>query len=139
MGSGEVFTIYEDEGGTEEEDNKESNKAKVKIAASVKTGSSGFFVFSPDNDHEGAIDSMIGGGGPIDPQSSFSGGSMEDNNDYMHCNKACIIGQNGLSLISYNCKRLSIPQEKVWTPWWSVLKVSWAVGKRRPIGFSRYL
>ncbi len=88
----------------EEEDNKESNKAKVKIAASVKTGSSGFFVFSPDNDHEGAIDSVIGGGGPIDPQSLFGDGSMEDNNDYTHCNKACIIGRDGLSLISYDCK-----------------------------------
>jgi hypothetical protein len=64
VGSGEDFTIYKDEGSPEEEDNKESSKAKVKIVDSVRTGSSDFFVSSPDNDHEGSI---IGGGGPINP------------------------------------------------------------------------
>ncbi len=31
MGSGEDLTIYKNKGGTEEEDNKESNKAKVEL------------------------------------------------------------------------------------------------------------
>ncbi len=66
MGSGEDFTIYKDEGSMEEEDNKASNEAKGKIVDSVRTGSSDFFVSSPDEDHKG---SKIGGGGPIDPQS----------------------------------------------------------------------
>jgi hypothetical protein len=47
MRSGGDFTIYKDGGSTEEEDNNKSNEAKVKIADSVETGSSGFFVFSP--------------------------------------------------------------------------------------------
>ncbi len=53
VGSGDGYTIYKDEGTTEEEeDNTESNKAKEKFADSVITGSSDFFVSSPDNNHE---------------------------------------------------------------------------------------
>ncbi len=44
------FTIYKDGGSIEEEDNNKSNKAKVEIADSVETDSSGFFLFSPNND-----------------------------------------------------------------------------------------
>jgi hypothetical protein len=57
--------FYKDEGGTEEEDNKESNKAEVKVEDS---GSSGVFMFSPKSDHKGTINYAIGGGVPIDPQ-----------------------------------------------------------------------
>ena len=95
MGSGEDCTIYKDKGSTEEEDdNKESNKAKIKIADSVKTGSSDFFMSSPDKDHEGGIESAIKGG---DAQ----------------C-KACI-GCYGLSLIPHDY--LTILQENVGTPY----------------------
>ncbi len=83
VGSGEDCTIHKDEGSIEEEDNnKESNKAEVKNANSVKTGSSDFLVSSPNDNHEGSIESAIGGG---DAQS-----------------KACI-GHDGLSLIPHNC------------------------------------
>ena len=83
MGSGEDCTIYKDEGSTEEEDNNtESNKAKVEIVDSVITGSSDFFVSSPGNNHEGGIESAIEGG------------------DVQY--KACI-GSDGLSLIPHHC------------------------------------
>jgi hypothetical protein len=59
-------------------------------------------VFSPDNNHEGRIDSAIGGGGPIDPQSLCGNGNKDNNNNYAQC-KACI-GHDDLSLISYNSK-----------------------------------
>jgi hypothetical protein len=63
MGSDEDCTIYKDEGSTEEEDdNKESNEAKVKTMDSVKTGSSDFFVSSPEGDCEGYKESAIGRG-----------------------------------------------------------------------------
>jgi hypothetical protein len=104
MGSGGDFTIYEDGGSTEEEDINESNKAKVKIVDSVETGSSGFFVFFPNNNCAGPIDFMIGGGGPINPQ-SLCGNGNKDNNNNIAQRKACI-GQDGLSLISFNCKVL---------------------------------
>ncbi len=63
VGSSDDCTISKDEGSTEgEEDNKESNEAKVKIADCVITGSSDFIVSSPDDDHKGGIVSAIGGG-----------------------------------------------------------------------------
>jgi hypothetical protein len=104
MGSGVDFTIYKDGGSKEEEDNNVSNEAKVKIADSVETGSSGFFVFSPTNDCVGAIDSMIGRGGPINPQSSCGNGNKDDNNN--NAQREACIGRDGLSMISYNCKCL---------------------------------
>ncbi len=67
MGSGEDFTIYKDGGSTEEEDNNKSNKSKVEIVHSVETGSSGFFVFSLNNNCAGTIDSVIDGDEPINP------------------------------------------------------------------------
>ncbi len=83
VGSGDNYTIYKDEGSTEEEDdNTESNKAKDKFADSVLTDSSDFFVSSPDNNHEGGIESAIGGG---DPQ-------------YEAC-----IRRDSLSLIPHDC------------------------------------
>ncbi len=60
MGIGGDLTIYEDGGSTGEENNKESNKAKVKIMDSLETDSSGFFVFFLNNNCAGAIDSVIG-------------------------------------------------------------------------------
>jgi hypothetical protein len=102
MGSGGDFTIYEDEGSTGEENNNESNKAMVKIPDSVRTGSSGLYVFSPNNDCTCTIDSVIGGDGPINPQSSCGNGNKDNDNNYAQC-KVCI-GGDGLSLISYNCK-----------------------------------
>jgi hypothetical protein len=97
MGGGGDFTIYKDGGSTEKEDNNKSNETKVEIADSVGTGSSGFFVFSPNNDCAGAIDSMIGGGGVINPQSLFGNGNNDNDNNYAQL-KACI-GRDGLSLI----------------------------------------
>jgi hypothetical protein len=83
VGSGEGCTIYKDEGSTEEEDDKtESNKVKDKNADSVITGSSGFFKSSPDNDHEGGIESTIGGG---------------------YTQYKAFIGRDGVSLIPHNC------------------------------------
>jgi hypothetical protein len=110
MGSGGDFTIYEDWGSTEEEDNKESNKAKVEIADSVETGSSGFFVFSPNKNCAGTIDSVIGGGGQINPQSSCGNGNKDNDNNNAQRN-GCI-GQDGLSLISYKCKCLVYPSRE---------------------------
>ncbi len=101
VGNGEDFTIYKDEGSVEEEDNTESNKAKVKIADSVRTGSSGFFVFFPDNDHKGAIDSAIDGSLLFGPQSLCNYGNKDDHNNYVQCK--AYIGQDELSLISYSC------------------------------------
>jgi hypothetical protein len=60
---------YEDEGSREEDINTESNNSEGKKLDCVRTGSGGFFVSSPNNDYKGGIDSMIGGSGPIDPQS----------------------------------------------------------------------
>jgi hypothetical protein len=93
---------YEDEGSTEGDINKESNKSKEINLDCVRTGSGGFFVSSPDNDCEGGIDSMIGGGGPIDPQSLCGFGNNDSNKDYTQC-KACI-GRDSLSLFLHNCK-----------------------------------
>ncbi len=104
MRSGRDLTIYKDGGSAEEEDNSKSNKAKVKIADCVETGSSGFFVLSPSNDCTGAIDSVIGGGRPINPQ-LLCGNGNKDNNNNKAQRKMCI-GQDGLSLISYDCKYL---------------------------------
>ncbi len=65
-----------------EDNNTESNKAKDKFADSVLTGSSDFFVSSLDNNHEGGIESAIGGGGA----------------QYEAC-----IGCDSLSMIPHNC------------------------------------
>jgi hypothetical protein len=95
MGSNDNCTISKDEGSTEEEkDNNESNEGKVEIADYVITGSSDFVVSSPNDDHQGDIESAIGG---WDAQ----------------C-KACIGSDGLLSLIPHNC--LSIPRENVGTP-----------------------
>jgi hypothetical protein len=66
-----LFTINEVSKDSMEEDykdegNKESNNSEDKNVDSVRTGSSDFFASSPDNDCEGGIDSIIGGGGPND-------------------------------------------------------------------------
>ncbi len=84
IGSGDNSTIYKDEGSTEEEDdNTESNKAKDKFADSVIAGSGDFFMSSPNDNHEGDIESAMGGGGA----------------EYKEC-----IGRDGLlSLIPHNC------------------------------------
>jgi hypothetical protein len=87
---------YKDEG------NKESDNAEDKNVDSVRTGSSGVFVSSPDNDCKGGIDSIIGGGGPIDPQSSCGIGNKDGNNNYVQF-KECI-GHDGLSLFPHDCK-----------------------------------
>jgi hypothetical protein len=82
--SSDDCTISKDEGSTEEkEDNNENNEGKVKIADCVITGSSDFIVSSPDDDHQGSIESAIGG-----------------------CDAQCesCIGSDGLlSLIPHNC------------------------------------
>jgi len=81
---GSSDNISKDEGSTEEEeDNNESNKGKVEIADCVITGSSDFVVSSPDDDHQGGIESAIGG---CDAQ----------------C-EACIRSDGLLSLIPHNC------------------------------------
>jgi hypothetical protein len=84
VGSSDDCTISMDEGSTEEEeDNNESNEGKVKIVDYVITGSIDFVVSSPDDDHQGDIESAIGG---CDAQ----------------C-KACIGSDGLLSLIPHNC------------------------------------
>ncbi len=87
---------YEDEG------TKGSHNAEDKNADSVRTGSSGFFVSSPDKDCKGCIDSMIGGGGPIYPQSLCGVGNKDRDNDYAQ-RKACT-GCDGISLFPHDCK-----------------------------------
>ncbi len=57
---------------------------------------------SPDNDCKGGIDSMIGGGGPINPQASCGVGNNDGNKDYVQC-KACI-GSDSLSRFPHSCK-----------------------------------
>jgi hypothetical protein len=93
---------YKDEGSTEEDNNKESNNAKDKNLDSVRTGSSGFFVSSSDKDCKGSTDSMIGGSGPIDPQSSCGVGNKDGNNNYMQL-EACS-GCDCSSLSPHDCK-----------------------------------
>jgi hypothetical protein len=87
VGSSDDCTIIsKDEGSTEEEeeeDNNESNEGKVKIADYVITGSSDFGVSSPNDDHQGDVESAIGG---CDAQ----------------C-KACIGSDGLLSLIPHKC------------------------------------
>ncbi len=93
---------YEDEGSTEENINKESNRSKGKNLDSVRTGSGGFFVSSPYNDCKGGIDSMIREGGPINPQASCGIGNNDVIKDYVQC-EACI-GRDSLSLFPHICK-----------------------------------
>ncbi len=68
----------------------------------VRTGSGGFFVFSPDNDCKGGIDSMIGGGGLIDLQALCGIAKMDGNKVYVQ-RDACI-GRDSLSLFLCDCK-----------------------------------
>ena len=68
----------------------------------VRTGSGGFFVFSPDNDCKGGIDSMIGGGGLIDLQALCGIAKMDGNKVYVQ-RDACI-GRDSLSLNPHICK-----------------------------------
>jgi hypothetical protein len=65
----------------------------------VRTGSGGFFVSSPNNSCEGGIDSMIGGGWPINPQALCGIGNNEDDKDYAQ-REACI-GRDSLSLFPH--------------------------------------
>jgi hypothetical protein len=134
VNKGSMKEEYEDEGSTEEDNNKESNHVEDKNADS---GRSGFLVSPPDNDCKGGIDSMIGGGGPIDPQSLCGIGNNDGNKDCAQ-HKTCI-GCDGLSLFPHDCKGLSILQEKVRIPLWSGSRVFWEVGRRIPIGFSRFM
>ena len=83
-GSSDDCTVSKDEGSTEEEeDNNESNEGKVEIADYVIAGSSDFVVSSPNDDHQGGIESAIG---ECDAQ----------------C-EACIGSDGLLSLIPHNC------------------------------------
>ncbi len=74
---------YKDEGSTEEDINKESNKSEGKKSDCVRTWSSDFFVSSSNNDCEGGIDSMIGGGGPNNSQASCGIGNNDGNKVYV--------------------------------------------------------
>jgi hypothetical protein len=128
---------YKDEGSTEEDINKETNISEDKHADHVRTGSGGFLVSSPDNDCEGGIDSMIGEGGPIDPQ-SLCGIAI------LMAARTMRNARHALDLMAYPCfptiaRVLSILQEKVRTPLWSGSRVLWAVGRVMPIGSSRYM
>ncbi len=66
---------------------------------------------SPDNDCKGSIDSMIGGGWPIDPQASCGVGNNDNNKDYAQ-RKACI-GHDSLSLFSHVCKGFVYSTSKI--------------------------
>jgi hypothetical protein len=68
----------------------------------VRTGSGGFFVSSPNNDCKGGIDSMIGGGEPINPQASCGVGNNDGNKDYVQ-REACI-EYDSLSLFPHVCE-----------------------------------
>jgi hypothetical protein len=59
-------------------------------------------VSSPNNNCEGGVDSMIQGGGLIDPQSSYGVGNNDNNKDYAQ-REACI-GRDSLSLFPHVCK-----------------------------------
>jgi hypothetical protein len=101
-----LFVINEVSKDSMEEDykdkgNKENNNANKNVE-SVRTGSSGYSVSSPDNDCKGGIDSMIEGGGPINPQSLCGIGNKDNDNDYVQ-QEACI-EHGSLSLLSHNCK-----------------------------------
>jgi hypothetical protein len=74
---------YKDEGSKEEHINKESNKSEGKNVDCVRTGSGGFFVSSPNSICKCGIDSMIEGGGTIDPQALCGIGNNYDNKDYV--------------------------------------------------------
>jgi hypothetical protein len=93
---------YKDEGSTEEDINKESNKSEGKKMDCVRTGSGGFFVSSPNNDCKGCKDSMAGGGGPINPQALCGIGNNDSNKDYAQ-HEACI-AHDSLSLFPHLCK-----------------------------------
>ncbi len=117
---------YEDKGS------KKTTIPEKKKGDSVRTGSSGFIVSSPDNDCKSGIDSMIGGGGLIDPQSSCELATTMTTRNARHA----------LDMMTYPCfpmiaNVLSILQEKVRTPLWSVSRVLWAFGRGVPIGSSR--
>ncbi len=68
----------------------------------MRTGTSGFFVSSPDNNCEGSIGSMTRGGGLIGPQLLCGIGNKDNNNNYVQ-HKACN-GCDGLFLFPHNCK-----------------------------------
>jgi hypothetical protein len=68
----------------------------------VRTGRGGFFASSPNNDCEGGIDSMIGGGGLNNPQASCGIGNNDGDKDYAQ-REACI-GCDSLSLFPHICK-----------------------------------
>jgi hypothetical protein len=101
-------------------------------------GSGGFFVSSPNNDCKGGIDSMIGGGGPIDPQALCGVGNNDGNKDYTQP-EACI-GRDSISLFPHVCKGFvnsTREIEDTIVAWFS--RVLWAVGRGMPIGSSRYM
>jgi hypothetical protein len=93
---------YEDEDSAEEDINNESNKSKGKKLDSVRTESGGFFESSPNNNCKGGIDSMIGGGGPINPQALCGIGNNDSNKNYAQ-HEACI-DRDSLSLFPHICK-----------------------------------
>jgi hypothetical protein len=59
-------------------------------------------VSSPNNNCEGGIDSMIGGGGRINPQALCGVGNNGDNKDYAQ--RETCIGRDSLSLFPQVCK-----------------------------------
>jgi hypothetical protein len=92
----------------------------------VRTGSGGFFVSSPNNDCKCGIDSMIGGGGPIDPQASCGIGNYDGNKDYAQC-EACI-GRDSSSLFPHVCKGLVYSTREIENTivvWFKSVKGSW--------------
>jgi hypothetical protein len=93
---------YEDEGSTEEDINKESNKSEGKNLDCVSIGSGGFFVSSPNNDCKGGIDSIIRDSGLIDPQALCGICNNDGDKDYAQ-REACI-GCDSLSLFPHICK-----------------------------------
>jgi hypothetical protein len=102
---------YEDEGSTEEDINKESNKSEGENLECVRTGSCGFFVSSPNNNCKGGKDSMIGGGGPSILKHRVALAIMTATRTT--CNMRHV-----LDVIAYSCfptfaRVLSIEQEKL--------------------------
>ncbi len=65
---------------------KKATKPRLKLQIVAVAASS---CSPPKKDHKGDIDYAIGGGGPINPQSSCINGNKGKNNNYTLC-KACI-------------------------------------------------
>jgi hypothetical protein len=92
---------YKDEGSTDKDINKESNKSKEFFFGCARTGSGGFFVSLTNNDCKDGIGLMIEGSGLINPQALCGVDNNDGDKDYLQ-REACI-GRDSLSLFPHVC------------------------------------